>query len=46
MGQKMSDDILLEIQNFCTINKCPAIVQYDGKVFINGPEDFIKEKTI
>ena len=46
MGTKMSDEVLLEIQNFCTTHNCPAIIQYDGKVFINGSEEFINEKNL
>lgn len=45
MGQKMSDKVLLEIQNFCQTYKCPSIIQYDGKFFLNGPSEFIKEKN-
>ena len=45
MGQKMDDNTLIEIQEFCKKHNCPAIVQYDGRVFINGPEEFISEKT-
>ena len=45
MGQKMDDNTLIEIQEFCKKHNCPAIVQYDGIFFVNGPEEFIKEKT-
>ena len=45
MGKKMDDNVLIEIQTFCQTHKCPAIIQYDGKTFINGPDEFIKEKT-
>ena len=45
MGIKMSDEVLLEIQNFCIINNCPAIIQYDGNIFINGSEEFVNEKS-
>ena len=46
MGNKISDEALLEIQNFCIIHNCPAIIQYDGNTFINGPEEFAQEKFI
>jgi hypothetical protein len=45
MGKKMDDNVLIEIQIFCQKHNCPAIIQYDGKIFINGPDEFIKEKT-
>ena len=45
MGIKMNDEVLLEIQNFCIINNCPAIIQYDGNIFINGSEEFVNEKS-
>jgi len=45
MGTKMKDEVLLEIQEFCKKNNCPAIIQYDGKFFTNGSADFLKEKS-
>lgn len=41
----MSDDVLLSIQRFCADNGCPAIVQYDGVVFVSGPEEFARERS-
>lgn len=43
MGQKMSDEIFLEIMNFCKKNNCPYIIQYDGEWKINGPIEFVEE---
>jgi hypothetical protein len=43
MGQKMSDEALLEITEFCKTNNTPYVLQYDGQWSYNGPPDFIQE---
>lgn len=43
MGQKMSDDALLEITKFCQQNNAPYMLQYEGEWKIYGPEPFIQE---
>ena len=44
IGRKMDDEALLDIQGFCRRHGCPAIVQYDGRVFCSGPDEFLREK--
>jgi hypothetical protein len=43
MGQKMSDDVLLEITNFCKKYQAPYALQYEGRWQFAGPEQFVKE---
>ena len=43
MGEKMSDDVLIEIQKFCNTHTCPSVIQYDGHWTIRGPQEFIQE---
>lgn len=43
MGQKMSDEVLLEISNFCKKHNTPYMLQYDGQWSMHGPQEFIEE---
>ena len=43
MGQKMSDEALLEINNFSKKHNCPTIIQYDGQFNFHGPQEFLEE---
>jgi len=43
MGEKMSDDILLQITDFCKKHNAPYALQYEGLWKFAGPEDFIEE---
>jgi hypothetical protein len=44
MGEKLSDEVLLEVNKFSKENNCPTIIQYEGKMNLNGPPEFLEEK--
>jgi hypothetical protein len=43
MGCKMTDDVLVEILNFCKTHNAPYVLQYEGDWRFVGPEDFVNE---
>lgn len=43
MDQKMTDEVFLEITNFCKKHNTPYALQYEGEWRFGGPENFIKE---
>lgn len=43
MGQKMSDEVLLQILEFCKKNNAPYVLQYEGVWKLGGPDKFLEE---
>jgi uncharacterized CHY-type Zn-finger protein len=43
MGEKIHDDVLLEITSFCKKHNTPYMMQYDGQWTIHGPQEFVEE---